>query len=298
MATSGSGKSKLKESNSRESSSKASESILYFGTKYSGFENVTYSSLPKVREQFTSTFNPRFSNVPVFNLAVSGFSLSKGKSQETRHFISPRRNFEDLVRNAKSQSLLLYDDKIRKLWVVPVLSIALQIAHIWAARQSDREMLLSKLPYAKPSADSSSSAFIAIMESMGLLLRQDEEQRLVFADLINVILKSLDTLRKISSDSIQHGLRKQLIGWELMDVAIQKDFTMRREARVDKETWKQFQLWENSQVRGLVLVSRNLEPPPVPQGFITRLNDDHFEVKTRNVGDTEDLSRIRSTNDP
>lgn len=69
------------------------------------------------------------------------------------------------------------------------------MAHIWAAHETDKDILLSKLPYATPSPDSSPSALRAIIESRQMVLRDHPSKRLLFEDLIRRILRSLEALR-------------------------------------------------------------------------------------------------------
>jgi len=262
---------KRSESNRFEVDPRAAE---FFGTEYSGFENIQYSKLTSPLGIPTdSTLNLLF-RVPSFSIGTK-WSLSTPKQGD---FV-----FVDLAIFSSKQMMVLYDSAIRKLWIVPELRLVLQIAHIWATTQSDRDELLSKLPYVKPSQGNGPSVLSVMLESRETILRTADHPSgaLLFKDLATEIMLLLDRLRgrQVTQRRLMGvlllDLPRTLRGWEIRDVAALTKPLHQRVVRLDRKTGRVLARWQKERPLALTLMGRNLAHQPPPESDFSQ---DQFPV--------------------
>ena len=246
-----------------EATTRALNPAAYFGTEYSGFENNAYSNLEETANWKVDKVDRLVNLGSSFDTSVLGLTATFAKPK--LQFL-PKVHFMDLVLFSSKEKSILYDSENRKIWIVSELSLALQMAHIWAAHQSDRDALLSRMPHATPSLDSGSSAYQAVMESQETVLRDHSSGPTLFGELISRILEQLEVLREdlVCSKELGTALRRRrvLSGWELMDLALMNPRTRARQVRLGKETGKSFSLWTKEHPLALSFVGSNLEPHP------------------------------------
>ena len=276
-----------------EETPRAFNPAAYFGTEYSGFDKNGYSHLEEAAywevDKVDRTGVELRSGISISSHATGVLALRKPH-------VFPMVRFMDLILFSSKQKSILYDSGDRKIWIASELSLVLQMAHIWAAHQSDRDALLSKMPHTTPSLDSGFSAWQAVMESRETVLRDHSSGPLLFGALIGDILMLLEALRRIQifakGDRTALGKIQVLRGWELLDIALLEPRTRAKKVRLDKETRKSFNLWTKKHPLALLFVGSNLEPHP---HAISDLSDPVVPIDLDAIGRVSANSKGRET---
>jgi hypothetical protein len=181
---------------------------IHVGTKDSGYRNVNISgadadaSTIRVGREISSTVGT--SGLGIFTAAIGvKIILSKGlfapvEAENTR--------LDDRLLNSRDSPLLLYDVEKRQGSIIPELNAILEIAHVWAARQADKDRLLPKMPFAQASYNRGQAAYDAITENRELILQPKyaEEKDLYCMSLIKDFFRALEKRRdqrKLINDS-------------------------------------------------------------------------------------------------
>ncbi|KAJ6008430.1 hypothetical protein N7540_012406 [Penicillium herquei] len=131
---------------------------------------------------------------------------------------------EDRLLNSKDSPALLYDVGKKTGFIVPELHVCLQILHVWAFRQADRDELLSKIPFIPETTAGGEEALLAVMSNRKILLRDGyaEEKPLYFMSKLKEIFLSLEKRkeqRRIFDEGFIRVGSPHLRGWELVDIA-------------------------------------------------------------------------------
>ncbi|KAJ5716091.1 hypothetical protein N7493_008002 [Penicillium malachiteum] len=131
---------------------------------------------------------------------------------------------EDRLLNANNSPALLYDVGKKTGFIVPELNVCLQILHVWASRQADKQEILSKIPFIPETTAGSEIALKAVISNKELLLREGyaDEKPLYFMSKLKEIFLSLEQRKEqrriFDEPSIRIGAHC-LRGWELVDIA-------------------------------------------------------------------------------
>ncbi|RAL06067.1 uncharacterized protein BO80DRAFT_420377 [Aspergillus ibericus CBS 121593] len=199
---------------------------VHMGTKHSQFDQICSSEARNAR----TTVRLEREIAPTISLSGLG-SFGAGIGSRVifpRGLIASVENeeilLEDRLLNSQRNPLLLYDVPNQTGFLVPELCAVLEIAHVWAARQADRDTLLSVMPFAEVSHDGGQAAYNAIVENRNLVLReaQADEKPYMFLTKLKEIFRFLEQRRELQrayNSSIRMLESHSIRGWELYDIA-------------------------------------------------------------------------------
>ena len=199
---------------------------VHAGTKHSQFDQIGSSEARKAR----TTVRLEREIAPTISLSGLGSFGAGIGSRVTfpRGLIASVENeevlLEDRLLNSQKNPLLLYDVPNQTGFLVPELCAVLEIAHVWASRQTDRDTLLSVMPFAETSHDGGQAAYNAIVANRNLVLReaQGDEKPYMFMAKLKEIFRYVEQrreLQRVYNSSIRMLGSHCIRGWELYDIA-------------------------------------------------------------------------------
>lgn len=199
---------------------------IHLGTVGSGYELVTSSGAPferpgpQLSRELSTTFGlSKFITASIGSKVLIPKGLMLAVNAEDQ-FIP------DMIRNSKSQPLVLYDVPNEQTWMVPELSTVLHLAHAWACKQPDSSEVQRHLPFAHEYWDGGQAAYESINNSGEKVLRlaRGGDKEITVYSLIRRLLLALGD-RKASQRERENQLfgalhrRPRLSGWDFEDIA-------------------------------------------------------------------------------
>lgn len=146
---------------------------IHVGTKTSGYASIRDSKVPY------SPRRPRLAREMTSGIGTSGlgfFGVQLGtKVVIPKGIFGPVKRehilLEYMLLNSRNNPLLLWDAGTKRGWMVSEIAILLMILHVWAARQTDSETLLKRIPFADRSSDDAQASYKAIRTNKNIQLR-------------------------------------------------------------------------------------------------------------------------------
>ncbi|KAJ5702172.1 hypothetical protein N7488_009720 [Penicillium malachiteum] len=196
------------------------------GTKESCYEFVQQSQAGRdhkfvqIGREISSTMGTGGMGIFGAGLATK-ITLAKGLFATVQ---AEEARLENRLLNSNDSPALLYDVGKKTGFIVPELNVCLQILHVWASRQADRDEILAKIPFIPETITGNGVALQAVMSNKQLLLREGyaDEKPLYFMSKLKEIFLSLEKKKEqrriFNESSIRMGA-PYLRGWEFIDIA-------------------------------------------------------------------------------
>ena len=221
---------------------------VHVGAKTSGYDSIRDSKvLPSPRR-------PRLAREMTSGMGTSGlgfFGMQLGaKVIIPKGVFGPVKRehilLEDMLLNSRNNPILLWDAGTRRGWMVPEIAALLMILHVWAARQTDSEALLKKIPFAEASSDAAQGCYEAIRTHRNLQLRSQADgdgEDLKFITQVENIFAAIESRKEEiitrNNSSARFSYSTYLKGWELTDIAHSKPWFKEKRILLDDTcgTW-------------------------------------------------------------
>jgi hypothetical protein len=147
------------------------------------------------------------------------------------------------LERSRKQPLVLCDVATKRDWLVPELSLVLEIARIILSSRKDLDdQVLETLPCAKASPDGGLEALKAITNGESLILRPGQRQcpPEMFMDTIKYVMDALSSRRtknveSSAEDNITLQKSSTFYGWEVKDVIDLRHIWHRRQICIDEK---------------------------------------------------------------
>lgn len=169
------------------------------------------------------------------NIATLGFRTEITYARSLFAGVKAEENrTDDRLLNSRKRPLIMYDVQRKNAFMIPELCAILEIAHVWAKAQDDREDILPKMPFSEPRSDGGQASYEAISRLKSQLLRDayaGEPQIWLMSllkDIFNALQERLDAHRISKDKYIAKAEFPGIKGWELSDIAAFRDSRQKR----------------------------------------------------------------------
>ncbi|GAB7356518.1 hypothetical protein MBLNU459_g7266t1 [Dothideomycetes sp. NU459] len=219
------------------------------GTSKFSDEAVQESDLPATCHEFTVT--PE-GTVGVTAAAASFFSATIKARYTIRRGLratipGQELDFQGRLLRAAEQPLLLYDCAAHRAWLVPELSVALQLTHAFLAKRTLSATIREKVKFAVAAADGGRAAKHAVERCSNVVLWEEQGVAKHFGEIVTMFLDIMESRKSLSEDrSVSLSLRvpalpRRYRGWNYTDLRDmthlfrQRELTSKHEA--DRSWW-------------------------------------------------------------
>ena len=224
---------------------------VHLGTRDANYESVDYSTRAKrigrkmdVSGGTMSIASPSH-GLPNLTLGAN-YVLSKNQAM-TKNLIN--ESYLGILEAVKEMPMILYDVDDRKAWFVSAISAVLHMMHIWARKRPSLVQFEGRpveLPFAEASWNGGQAALDAINGTETSLLKLHGVPGAEPYRLMDLVMRlwgnlesAIDTMENQKPAGFRLESRRNIRGWELMDMSLARPLHRPKECHVERTggTW-------------------------------------------------------------